>query len=145
MPPTATNYNWQGTNRDQNYAYGISVDAPVGEKLKLMASVMYYKTDGQLDFAAPPTIAAATYPVPVGAYDDSTRTAINLKGIYAFSKTISFTAGYAYEKYDYKDAQYDGYRYTIPASGRADSYLLGYYANPNYKANIFYASVAYKF
>ena len=39
----------------------------------------------------------------------------------------------------------DRYRYTIPASGRADSYLMGYLANPNYKANIFYGWVSWKF
>jgi hypothetical protein len=81
----------------------------------------------------------------VGSYDDSKRTAFNLKGVYAFSKTLSLTAGYAYEKYDYKDAQYDGYQYTIPAASRADSYLMGYMKDPNYKANIFYGWVSYKF
>jgi len=40
----------------------------------------------------------------------------NLTRTYAFSKAISFTAGWAYEKFDYVDAQYDGYRYTIPAA-----------------------------
>ncbi len=145
MPDTSANYNWQGTNKDSNYAYGLAVDWPASEKLMVKASLMYYKTDGALDFAAPSVISAATYPQPVGSYDDSKRTALNLKGIYAFSKTLSFTAGYAYEKYEYKDAQYDGYLYTIPASGRADSYLMGYLKDPNYKANIFYGWVSYKF
>lgn len=143
--PTASNYNWSGTNKDQNYAYGFAIDVPATEKLMVKASVVYYKTDGQIDFAAPPTISEANYPQPVGAYDDSKRTAFNLKGVYAFSKTLSLTGGYAYEKYDYNDAQFDGYRNTIPASGRADSYLMGYYANPNYKANIFYGWLTYKF
>ena len=143
--PTSANYNWSGTNKDQNYAYGLAIDVPATEKLLVKASFVYYKTDGQLDFAAPPTISAASYPQPVGAYDDSKRTAFNLKGVYAFSKTLSITGGYAYEKYDYKDAQFDGYRNTIPAANRADSYLMGYYANPNYKANIFYGWLTYKF
>lgn len=144
-PPTASNYNWQGTNKDSNYAYGIAVDWPATEKLMVKASFMYYKTDGSMDFAAPPTVAAASYPVPISLYDDSKRTAFNLKGTYAFSKTISLTAGWAYEKYEYKDAQYDGYRYTIPAANRADSYFMGYYMDPDYKANIFYGWVSWKF
>jgi hypothetical protein len=65
--------------------------------------------------------------------------------VYAFSKTVSLTGGWAYEKYDYVDAQYDGYRYTIPAANRADSYLMGYLKDPNYKANIFYGWVTWKF
>ena len=28
MPPTSTNYNWEGTNKDSNYAYGLAVDWP---------------------------------------------------------------------------------------------------------------------
>ena len=144
-PPTSSNYNWQGDFKDKNYAYGLAVDWPASEKLMVKASLMYYKTDGSVDFAAPPTISAASYPQPVGSYDDSKRTAFNLKGTYAFSKTLSLTAGYAYEKYDYKDAQYEGYRNTIPANNRADAYLMGYYADPNYKANIFYGWVSWKF
>ena len=61
------------------------------------------------------------------------------------SYQVSFTGGWAYEKYDYIDAQYDGYRYTIPAANRTDAYLMGYNANPNYKANIFYGWVTWKF
>lgn len=143
--PTATNYNWVGTNRDKNWSFGAAVDFAATEKLMLKASAVYYKTDGSLDFEAPPTIAAATYPQPVANYDDAKRTSLSLKGTYAFSKSISITAGYAYEKYDYKDAQFDGYRYTIPANNRADSYLLGYYANPQYKANIVYGLLTYRF
>jgi len=145
MPPTSSNYNWQATNKDANYAYGLALEWPTSEKLKVSASYMYYKTDGQVDFAAPSTVAAASYPQPVSLFDDSKRRAFNLKGTYAFSKTISLTGGWAYEKYDYQDAQYDGYRYTIPAANRADSYLMGYYKDPNYKANIFYGWVTWKF
>lgn len=143
--PTATNYNWEGTARDKNWAFGVALDLPATEKLMVKASIVYYKTDGSLDFAAAPTIAAATYPQPVANYDDSKRTSFNLKGVYTLSKAISITAGYAYEKYDYKDAQFDGYQYTIPAANRADSYLLGYYANPQYKANIIYGMVTWRF
>ena len=98
-----------------------------------------------MDFTAPPVIAAATYPQPIGAYDDTKRTTFDVKGVYTISKQWSVTAGYAYEKFSYKDAQFDGYLYTIPAANRADSYLMGYYKDPNYKANIFYGWVTYKF
>ena len=144
-PPSTSKYNWEGTARDKNWAFGAAVDFPATEKLMVKASVVVYKTDGSLDFASQVGPSAATYPQPVANYDDSKRTSFNLKGIYAVNKSISITAGYAYEKYDYKDAQYDGYRYTIPAANRADSYLLGYYANPQYKANIFYGLVTWKF
>jgi MtrB/PioB family decaheme-associated outer membrane protein len=144
-PDTASNYNWSGTNKDKNHAVGLTVDFPATEKLMVKGSVVHYRTDGSVDFAAPPLISAATYPQAIGAFDDSKRVSMNLKGIYTLSKQWSVTGGYAYEKYSYKDAQYDGYRYTIPASGRADSYLYGYLANPNFSNHIVYGMVSYKF
>lgn len=143
QPDTSRNYNWQGKSEEKNYAYGLAVDFPASEKLKLSASVMRYKTDGSMDFATAPIVT--TQPAAISLYDDSERTAFNLKGTFAFSKAISFTAGWAYEKYDYSDAQYDGYRYTIPASNRQDAYLMGYLKDPTYKANIFYGWVTWKF
>jgi hypothetical protein len=144
-PDNASNYNWSGTNKDRNYAAGFTVDFPTTDKLLVKASVIHYKTDGAVDFAAPPVISALTYPQPIGAYDDSKRTSFDIRGIYTISKQWSVTGGYAYEKYSYKDAQYDGYRYTIAAANRADSYLNGYLANPNYENNIFYAMATYRF
>ncbi|MCM2329001.1 MAG: MtrB/PioB family outer membrane beta-barrel protein [Lysobacter sp.] len=143
QPDTSRNYNWQGFNEDSYYAYGLAIDWPASEKLKLTASLMHYKTDGSMDFSTPSVVTAI--PGNISLYDDTKRTAINLKGTYAFSKTISLTAGYAYEKFEYADAQFDGYRYTIPGSNRQDSYLMGYYKDPNYKANIFYGWVTWKF
>ena len=143
--PTSSNYNWEGTNKDRNYAFGFSADIPATDKLKVKASVIHYKTDGSVDFSAPPVIAAATYPQAIGAYDDSKRTTFDIKGIYALSKQWSVTGGYAYEKFSYKDAQFDGYRYVITAANRADSYLNGYMANPNFNNSIFYGMVTYKF
>ncbi|MBK8325140.1 MAG: MtrB/PioB family outer membrane beta-barrel protein [Betaproteobacteria bacterium] len=142
---TAANYNWTGTNKDKNYAFGVSVDVPATDKLMIKGSVVHYKTDGAVDFSAPPLIAAATYPQPIGNYDDSKRISLNVKGIYALSKQWSVTGGYAYEKYTYKDAAYDGYRYVITAASRADSYLNGYLANPNFSNHIVYGMVSYKF
>ncbi|MCL4690351.1 MAG: MtrB/PioB family outer membrane beta-barrel protein [Burkholderiales bacterium] len=145
-PDNATVYNWEGTARDKNWAFGVALDYPATEKLMVKASAVYYKTDGSLDFAAPSAVLSATaYPQPVANYDDSKRTSFNLKGIYSFSKSISITAGYIYEKYDYKDAQVDGFRYVIPGNAGADSYMMGYLANPQYKANILYGFVTWKF
>ncbi len=143
--PTATNYNWESTAKDRNWAFGAALDWPVMDKLAFKASVMRYKTDGQVDFGSQTAITSPTYPVALEAYDDSERTSINLRGIYTMSKAWSFTLGYAYEKYDFRDAGYEGYRYTIPAANQANSYLNGYYANPQYKANIIYGLVTYTF
>ncbi len=47
MPPTASELQLAGTNKDQNYAYGLAIDVPATEKLMVKASFMYYKTDGR--------------------------------------------------------------------------------------------------
>lgn len=141
--PTSSNYNWEGKNKDKNYAYGVSIDWKATQKLVVTGSILYYKTDGSVDFAS--QVGPTSPPIPIGAYDDSRRTSFNLKGVYALDKSWSITAGYAYEKYDYTDAQYEGYRYTIPATNNANSYYNGFNANPDYKANILYGLVIYRF
>jgi hypothetical protein len=144
-PATATNYNWESTAKDKNWAFGVAVDWPVMEKITVKLSAMRYKTDGQVDFASQTAVTSPTYPQPLSLYDDTERSSINLRAVYAFNKTWTFTGGYAYEKFDYKDAGYDGYRYTIPAATNQNSYLNGYYANPNYKVNILYGLATYRF
>jgi hypothetical protein len=145
-PPTATNYNWSGTITDKNWAAGVALDWPVSTKFVLKASAIFYKTDGYVDLALQEGVPASVVrPVPIGEWDDSKRTSFNIKGVYAINKAWTFTGGYAFEKYEYTDSQYNGYRNTIPAANRADSYLDGVYANPQYKVNIFYGLVTYRF
>lgn len=144
--PTATNYNWTGNIKDRNWAAGLALDWPVGEKLMIKASAIYYKTDGSVDLALQEGVPATVVrPLPIATWDDSKKTSFNVKAVYTYSKSWSFTGGYAYEKYEYIDSQFEGYRNTIPAATRQDSYLDGVYANPQYKANIIYGLVTYRF
>jgi hypothetical protein len=145
-PPTSSNYNWSGTITDKNWAAGVAFDWPVSTKFVLKASAIFYKTDGYVDLALQEGVPASVVrPVPVGEWDDSKRTSFNIKGVYEINKAWTFTGGYAFEKYEYTDLQFNGYRYTVPASSRQDSYLDGVYANPQYKVNIFYGLVTYRF
>jgi len=88
-------------------------------------------------------------PVGPDADDDTKRTSINLKGIYSYDKNWSFTLGYAYERWRYSDAGYNGYQYTIPfpavSNNTSQSYLNGYLAFNNYNANIVFLRATYKF
>lgn len=146
FPPTTATYNWFNKTKDKGYSYGASVDWPATEKLMIKASYLYMKTDGSVDLQVQDgTPASVVRPVPMSSWDDTKRNQFNVKGVYSFSKAISFTAGYAYEKYDYADAQYDGYRNLITAASNQNSYLNNIYAYPQYKANIFYGWVTWKF
>ena len=89
-------------------------------------------------------------PLNIGNFDNSKQQYFNLKAIYALNKNWSFTAGYAYEKYDHNDIATDGYQYTLPYIGAATpttslSYLNGYDAFTNGNQNIFYLQATYKF
>jgi MtrB/PioB family decaheme-associated outer membrane protein len=144
--PTTATYNWFNKTEDKGWSYGAAVDWAATEKLMIKASYLYMKTDGSVDLQVQDgTPASVVRPVPMSSWDDTKRTQFNLKGTYAFSKAISITAGYAYEKYDYADAQYDGYRNLITAASNQNSYLDNIYAYPQYKTNIFYGWVTWKF
>jgi len=144
--PTSSNYNWSATNTDDNWLVGVGLDWFVTDKFTIKGSLLYFQSDGQSDVFSQNNFGN---PLPIDAYDNWKRTSLNLKGIYAFNKSWSFTGGYAYEKTRYSDIAYDGYQYTIPypavTTNTGQSYLNGYRAFTNANANIFYLLATYKF
>src|SRR4029077_8991329 len=97
-PATAansSNYNWAATNRDDNWLVGIGLDWYATDKLTIKGSLLYFESDGQSDVLSQNNFGN---PLPIDAYDNWKRASLNLKGIYAFNKSWSFTGGYAYEK-----------------------------------------------
>ncbi|HXJ08109.1 MAG TPA: MtrB/PioB family outer membrane beta-barrel protein [Burkholderiales bacterium] len=139
------NYNWNATNKDRNWALGIGTDWLPVERLKINASAIWQWAKGTADFAVQqtpnPINPAAT---PIQNFDNMQKFSLNLKGIYAVTKQIDVTAGYAFEKYKYSDIALDGYQYTI-GTGTGASYLSGAYAFPNYTLNLFYLTGTLKF
>jgi len=146
QPPNASAFNWSAGNKDRNWVIGIGADWPAMERLMVKASVLYYRTDGSADISSQNNFGT---PLPISAYDDTKHTSANLKGIYSYDKNWSFTLGYAYERWRYSDAGYNGYQYTIPfpavTNNTSQSYLNGYLAFNNYNANIVYLFATYKF
>ena len=152
-PPTTLAYNWSARNKDRNWVVGAGLDWQAMERLLVKGSVLYYETDGSADISSQPDPTKPGVflgnPLPINAYDDTKRTSVNLKGIWTYDKNWSFTLGYAYERWRYNDAGYNGYKYTIPSplspTSTTPSYLNGYNAFNNYEANIFYLLANYKF
>ena len=58
---------------------------------------------------------------------------------------MALSVGYAYEKFKYSDAQTDGASLTPTTLGLADLYGTGAYANQSYNANLYFATMTYKF
>jgi hypothetical protein len=133
--------------KDKSYAAGVAIDWPATEKLSIKGSAIYYKTDGYVDLSLQEGVpSSVTRPVPIGGWDDTKRISFTVKAVYALNKAWTLTGGYAYERWEYADSQTDGYLYTVANSNATQtSYLNGVGAFTQYKANIFYGMVNYRF
>ncbi len=141
-PSTATStYNWTSSVKDRSWQVGVGGDWAAMERLTLHSSVSYMETSGSADFSR--QILAPV--VPIKNYDNTKRTALNLKGTYRVDRQWSMTAGYAFERYRFDDIGYQGFQYVVPPLTTAASYLSGQSAFQNYTANIFYLMATYKF
>ncbi|NDP42622.1 MAG: MtrB/PioB family outer membrane beta-barrel protein [Aromatoleum sp.] len=148
-PSTAPNrlaYNWSASVKNNNWLLGLGLDVPVGDKLMLTGSLLYEEADGSSDMSAQQNFGN---PLPLSNYPNVKTTSLNLKGVYTIDRNWSVTGGYAYQKYEYSDDAFNGYRNTIPYPGvtnnPAQSYLNGWNAYQPYNANIFYLLGTYKF
>ncbi|HET9576529.1 MAG TPA: MtrB/PioB family outer membrane beta-barrel protein [Usitatibacter sp.] len=138
-------FNWDGKVKERNYAAGIAGDWMVGPRIKLNAAYTYQKTEGSVDFSFP-GLTGLTPLVNIPNVDDVKIHTFSLKGVYKATPAIDLTGGYAYEKYEFKDSAWDNYA-NVVAGGTPNqrSYLTGAYAFPQYKANILYVMVTYRF
>ncbi|HUH93558.1 MAG TPA: MtrB/PioB family outer membrane beta-barrel protein [Casimicrobiaceae bacterium] len=145
-PPNSIAYNWGALNKDRNWVIGAGLDWRAMDRLLIKGSILYYETDGSADISSQNNFGN---PLPINAYDDTKRTSVNVKGIYSYDKNWDFTLGYAYERWRYNDAGYNGYQYTIPFPGvttnTSQSYLNGFNAFNNYETNIVYVLANYHF
>lgn len=98
--------------------------------------------DGKNDFTSQNNIGN---PLDITVYDDYKKHSLNVKAIYKFVKNLNLIAGYAYESMEYKDEQYDGYKYVMTTTSSPNSYLTGAYKDRNYNANIVYLLTNYSF
>jgi hypothetical protein len=84
--------------------------------------------------------------IDLPAWDDYRQDSYMIKAVYNVVKGLSLTLSYAYERFNYKDAQYDGFRYTVgafPANNTAA--LTGAYTKPSYSTNLVFLGATYKF
>ena len=147
---TTASYNWNSETKDQTWMVGVGADWQAMENLKLTASYLYVSNEGTANFSYQNGMVFNNPPVlPINNFDNSRQQWFNLKGIWAYNKNWSFTAGYSYAKYSHDDIATQGYTYVSPYPGVAtnvsNSYLNGYDAFTNGSNNIFYLLVTYKF
>lgn len=150
--PTNINYNWDALTHDRNWSVGIGVDWFVVPRIKLSASAVVARTDGNEDITVQPGAAPSPPAVPIDNFDDSKKLALNLKGTFQVGKVWEIIGGYSYERYTFDDISYNGYQYYIPGSTTAPctattcgSYLTGIYAFPDYTVHIVYLTTTFRF
>jgi MtrB/PioB family decaheme-associated outer membrane protein len=146
LPPTTTAFNWTACQTEKNYSYGLGTDLYIlPKKLTLRLQTNYYKADGYVDYS----YLLGNNPLPPGQtnsnidisnWDNYRINNYIIKAIYDLTRSLSLIGGWAYEKYTYDDAQFNGYQYVT-----STAFLTGAYSNQNYRANVYYLSAAYKF
>jgi MtrB/PioB family decaheme-associated outer membrane protein len=149
--PTTTDFNWDVTQKDREYDYGIGTEIhAIPKKLTFTLQHDYVRSNGSADF----TYFLGVNPLPAGrtqdnidisGWDDYRLQSYLVKAAYNLTKNLSFSAGYAYEKFTYNDAQYNGYQFVPATTGTNGAYLTGAYRSPSYSASIVFLGATYKF
>jgi hypothetical protein len=151
LTPTASDYNWRVIQTEKNYAYGIGAEIfLIPKKLTVVVQHNNQKSNGHADYTY--YLGSAALPagrtqdnIDIKEWDDYRLTNYVVKAIYHMTPALSLTGGWAYEKYVYEDAQYNGYQYVPATTGSNGAFLTGAYKDPSYRANVFFLSVSYKF
>jgi MtrB/PioB family decaheme-associated outer membrane protein len=144
------NFNWDLNQEEKTYDYGVGTDIYlIPKKLTLKLQYDYVKSNGDADFSylldTALTGGRTNSNIDASNWDDYRRSSFKIKAIYDVMKSLSVTAGYAYEKYTCNDIQTDDYQYVVPQTGVANTYLTGAYKDPDYKANVYFVGITYRF
>jgi MtrB/PioB family decaheme-associated outer membrane protein len=157
---SSTGFNWRAGLKNDNYAYGTGTSFPIiKNKLAFIVQYDFEKNNGTADFTSQFRNAAITNAnlLNINPWDDYTKQSISARFKYDVTKQFGLMFGYIYSQFRYNDGQLpavdpnqtsttiNGYRYVLPATGAASTYLTGAYADQNYNANIFYVRAMYKF
>jgi hypothetical protein len=110
----------------------------------------YLQADGSVDYAyllgANPLPAGKTQDnIDLSNWDGYKLSYFLIRLSYNVTKSLSVAAGYVYEKYDYNDAQYDGYQYVPAVTGTNGAYLTGAYNNASYESHVGFVTLSYRF
>jgi MtrB/PioB family decaheme-associated outer membrane protein len=151
----ATDRPWEANQKDRTFAYGIGTEIyAIPNKLTFVFQHDYLKSNGNVDFTIDPGLLTAANglaganndTVDIMRSEDYTLYSFKIKAVYNFTKSLAASIGYAYERFNYKDDQLDGYNF-VPAGGAGSNgaFLTGAYKDQSYKANVLFGGVTYRF
>jgi MtrB/PioB family decaheme-associated outer membrane protein len=142
----AADYLWDVDQEEKTYDIGVGTEIYViKKKLTLRLGYDYIKANGIADYTIPDAVLtdiglAPGDEVDINNWDDYKLSLYKIKVIYNATESMTLSLGYAYENFDYSDAQLNDYDYTP-----GDGFLTGAYKDQSYSANIFFAHASYKF
>jgi hypothetical protein len=147
--------NWDAKQKDRSIGYGLGTEIyAIPHKLTFIVQHNYLKSNGSVDFtiiddglfAAAGIAGANNDSVDISKWDDYTLYSFKIKAVYHFTKSIGASIGYGYERFNYKDAQLDGYVF-VPAGGVGSNgaFLTGAYKDQSYKAHLVFGGLTYRF
>lgn len=150
IPFSPSEGDWSVKEKSRNFGYGIGAESDaILTKLTVRFMHYYLKSNGDLDYSL---FDASLFPggatnenIDIVRWDDYTLYGFRLEGIYHPTPSLELRAGYGYERYQYKDAQLEGYEFVPATAGSNGAFLTGAYRDQSYKANVVIAGVTYKF
>ena len=152
---TATDFPWDAKQKDRTFGYGFGTEIyAIPNKLTFVFQHDYLKSNGSVDFTIDPNLLIAANglaganndTVDIMRSEDYTLYSFKIKAIYNFTKSLAVSLGYAYQRFNYRDDQLDGYNF-VPAGGVGSNgaFLTGAYKDQSYKANVVFGGLTYKF
>jgi MtrB/PioB family decaheme-associated outer membrane protein len=146
--PTATAFNWNCNQHNNNYAYGAGTSFPIiKDKLAFIVQYDFELNNGTANFTSQSFTASNTAlginnsNINIPQWDDYTRQNISARLTYDYDKNLGFVFGFLYSQFRLNDGQLNGYQYVAPGP----SYLTGAYTDGSYKANVYYVRAVYRF
>jgi MtrB/PioB family decaheme-associated outer membrane protein len=151
LPPTPTAFNWTALQKDENLGYTAGTEVfIIPEKLTFLAQYSFLRSNGYIDYTyllgANPLPAGRTQDnIDIGDWDGYRLSFVLVKLSYHLTKSFSVSAAYLYEKYDYSDAQYDGYQLVPAVTGTNGAFLTGAYSESSYESSVGFVTLTYRF
>lgn len=134
-------FNWQQESKADYWSCGLNFDwRRIFDKLDLSVGWQYHQSDGEIDYSA-----AGQSLADIDEADDYDLQKLDLKISYTPCDYAVLTLGYSYERFDGEDvlwSDYDAFRADGEVFG---SYLTGAGFDDDYRVNLAYLMVSYKF
>jgi len=148
---------WEADQKENSWGYGIGAEVYIiPSKLTLIFQHDYLKSNGNVNYTLDSGLFGAgglpAFPtadndnIDMARWDDYTLYTFKIKAVYNFTKSLSASIGYVFERFSYRDAQLDDYNF-VPAGppNSNAAFLTGAYKDQSYKANLVFGGLSFKY